>query len=684
MASKSRSVRRALAVANAFEVLYRASLCCLLPFIPIYLRRLGISADALGVISAVRSLLALGLAPLLSRCWAGSASGLRIGMVASLLVAVAANLSLTAIKSDGSSVGDEGGALSPLAAAAAGRLKDHRYGHNADTEGCATGWTLVVEPASDIHRSGWPSARPKANTNSSSSITPQPNATMWTSNSTRRESSAALPPAVGGSSSSAVPPTAPASTANTTHPEQQQRGVNASDRGSVTWGTPRVNLDASRGLALLRDVFVQEPAFFYVLLAVSTAGVCLSTVQAASRSSLRSYVRKRAAAAALDGGASAAVAALAPASWPRYSGALGRRAGYVAAAVAVFGVCAVVAHLDCVIALGMSRLTVHFYAFSLGSSLAMLPALFYPSSSSSPSSSSPSSSSPSMKVVHPEKTSQQLLDGAVARRERVRGVAYLVAAFVSGVGAVSVDNFLFWHLEDAGGTQLLLGSSVAAACLAKAVFFTSQCSHAADDEATTASPRCIRCAVCSPRVPPGVSAFLALACTAGQLGAFSFLSSAPWLVLPAQLLSVLGGPALRSSSMRHSERSQVGAGGAASSEGHLGPEGVAWVIGRDRLFALCHGLGCAAGGVASGVLVAGYGYEVLFRACAVGTATWAAIFAVVQLLCRKPRVRYSHLLARTSRDDDDDDFAYSEDDSDSEDGEGEDGSTKKLLPGTDA
>ncbi|CAN0079620.1 unnamed protein product [Lampetra planeri] len=679
MASKSRSVRRALAVANSFEVLYRASLCCLLPFIPIYLRHLGISADALGVISAVRSLLALGLAPLLSRCWAGSASGLRIGMVALLLVAVAANLSLTAIKPDGYGVGDDG-ALSPLAAAAAaGRLKDHRYGDNADTEGCATGWTLVVEPASDIHRSGWPFARPKANTNSSSSTTPQPNATAWTSNSTRWESSAALLPAVANdSSSSAVPPTAPASTANTTHPEQQQqRGVNVSDRGSVTLGTPR-------GVALLRDVFLQEPAFFYVLLAVSTAGVCLSTVQVASRSSLRSYIRKRAASAALDGGASAAVAALAPASWPRYSGALGRRAGYVAAAVAVFGVCAVVAHLDCVIALGMSRLTVHFYAFSLGSSLAMLPALFYPSSSSSPSSSSPSSSLPSTKVAHSEKTSQQLLDGAVARRERVRGVAYLVAAFVSGVGAVSVDNFLFWHLEDAGGTQLLLGSSVAAACLAKAVFFTSQCSHAADDEATP-WPRCIRCAVCSPRVPPGVSAFLALACTAGQLGAFSFVSSAPWLVLPAQLLSVLGGPALRSSSMRHSERSQVGAGGAASTEGHLGPEGVAWVIGRDRLFALCHGLGCAAGGVASGVLVAGYGYEVLFRACAVGTATWAVIFAVVQLLCRKPRVRYSHLLARTSRDNDDD-FAYSEDDSDSEEEEEgeEDGSTKKLLPGTDA
>uniref|UniRef100_W5N6Q5 Major facilitator superfamily domain containing 6-like n=1 Tax=Lepisosteus oculatus TaxID=7918 RepID=W5N6Q5_LEPOC len=264
---------------------------------------------------------------------------------------------------------------------------------------------------------------------------------------------------------------------------------------------------------------------------------------------------------------------------------------------AAFGVCSaglLVSSLDCFIGAHTPRSAAHFYAYALATASALPVAVFLPMHSSG-------QREPSPRALR----ALQLVSADS------RAVLCAVAAFVLGAAASTVDNFLFWQMQNRGSHELHMGVAAAVALLAEIAlsFFRGKVLRVLGQTGT---------------------AVLGTVCLAFQCLYYSFLWS-PWAVLPIQVLSAFSKGAIwwaldaqcDDISMPGMERSV------------------------QRVFrSVSTGLGGGLGSFASGFVAQRFSLEVLYRATAATLLLWSVGFLIIQSrIPRQKRLNYSRLLA---------------------------------------
>uniref|UniRef100_UPI00358F7FBA major facilitator superfamily domain-containing protein 6-like n=1 Tax=Myxine glutinosa TaxID=7769 RepID=UPI00358F7FBA len=476
---------------------------CLLPFLPIYFRQMGLSAALVGFLLAARGLAFLTIAPL-ARRYTRRLFRARLALITSLLGLMAAYLGLVFAP------------FQPL-------------------DKCSRGWALVhLESNSQI--------------------------------------SCAESFVLDGEKPEMTRPTTMNHICNNRSEDERKTAVFATNHslhrgnGSSTWEWVT---------GFVPEMFERDDqlqVFTTALLSMTIAGAFSAVVEGVSRDALLRFVLRLNEVAGTT-------------ELSHFDG--GRMWGYVGFASGSLGITAIVTNLDCNIAPNISRMAVHLYAFSAIIVLVILLGLKYPMISS--------------KLVM--KIGGHLpLDACV--------VSYTVVMFLSGFASVSAEIFLFWLLQDLGGTLFLFGIVVLLSAVCKLAFLLFA-----------------RLRMFS-RFSRNAMMFLALCCISIQLFLYSVMTEA-WLALPVQVLSFLGVPVLR----------MVVSGGAGLPNAEL--------MARDRAFASIYNLGAVAGSLVAGLVASAYNFKLLFRYFSIVMATCVPLFGLLQFwgYHRRQKLHFGHLLS---------------------------------------
>nr|XP_013808623.1 PREDICTED: major facilitator superfamily domain-containing protein 6-like [Apteryx mantelli mantelli] len=273
--------------------------------------------------------------------------------------------------------------------------------------------------------------------------------------------------------------------------------------------------------------------------------------------------------------------------------------GYLGASGGACSIAVFVDQLSCFLSSNVSRLAVHFYGYALLITLSLLASVFLPTHFPK-------------KTKHTNKTAKALnLIGGDGR-----AILSAVTVFLTGAAGSTVQNFLFWQMQDQGSGETYMGLAVAVGLIAELVlyFFKSKLLRTLSSSGVVA---------------------LSLGCLAAQLLYYSFRWNA-WSVLPIQVLSAFSNGALWWAVNLTVD--EVATPGMERSLHAL-------------LRGLSHGGGAGLGSLAGGFVVATFGLAVLYRACCVCLALWLCLFLIVQSkLPRQKKINYSRLLAADSSD----------------------------------
>ncbi|XP_061472498.1 major facilitator superfamily domain-containing protein 6-like isoform X1 [Rhineura floridana] len=279
---------------------------------------------------------------------------------------------------------------------------------------------------------------------------------------------------------------------------------------------------------------------------------------------------------------------------------------YLGASVGVCSVAIFVDQLSCFLSSNIPRFAVHFYGYAMLLTLTLIVSVFFPIHVS-------------RKNEHVNKTVKALnLIGSDGRT-----ILSAVTVFLTGAIGSTVQNFLFWQMQDQGSNELYMGLSVAIGLIAEILLyiFKSKLLKALSGGGTVA---------------------LSLSCLAAQLLYYSFLWNT-WAVLPIQIFCAFSNGALWWAVNMLAD--DIATPGTERSL-HLVLQG------------LSCGCGASLGSFAGGFVVKSFGLAVLYRACSITLILWLILFLIVQSkLPRQKRINYSRLLAADSSDmsDSDDD-----------------------------
>ncbi|XP_075759587.1 major facilitator superfamily domain-containing protein 6-like isoform X2 [Pelodiscus sinensis] len=128
---------------------------------------------------------------------------------------------------------------------------------------------------------------------------------------------------------------------------------------------------------------------------------------------------------------------------------------YLGASGGVCGVTIFVDQLNCFLSAKISRLSVHFYGYAVLITLTLLTSVFLPIHVSK-------------KTEHVNKTVKALnLIGSDGRT-----ILSAVTVFLTGVIGSTVQNFLFWQMQDQGSSEIYMGLSVAIGLIAEILLYT--------------------------------------------------------------------------------------------------------------------------------------------------------------------------------------------------------------------
>lgn len=262
-------------------------------------------------------------------------------------------------------------------------------------------------------------------------------------------------------------------------------------------------------------------------------------------------------------------------------------------AVGVCGAAALVEQLGCSLQTGGPRGVVSFYVYALLSALALPVSSVFPV--------------PVGRRREPSyKTSKAL--SLVEGHPRLLLLA--ITVFLMGAVTSTTRNFLFWHMQDHGSSELVMASSVALGLLGEALL------------------RPFRARLLRKLSRLGAIG-LGLGCLAGQLLYYSFLWSW-WAVLPAQLVSALSHGAL-----------WWAVGASLEDLATPGTERPLSALFRGHFY----GGGASLGSFVGGFVARRFGLRVLYQASCAVLGLWLALFLSVQpRLPREPKVSYSKLL----------------------------------------
>ncbi|KAH0629581.1 hypothetical protein JD844_011768 [Phrynosoma platyrhinos] len=279
---------------------------------------------------------------------------------------------------------------------------------------------------------------------------------------------------------------------------------------------------------------------------------------------------------------------------------------YLGASVGVCSIAVLVDQLNCFLTTNIPRFAVHFYGYACLITLTLLVSVFFPIHVSK-------------KTEHVNKTLKALnLIGNDGRT-----ILSAVTVFLTGAIGSTVQNFLFWQMQDQGSNELYMGLSFAIGLIAEILlsFFKCKLLRALSGGGTVA---------------------LSLSCLAAQLVYYSFLWST-WAVLPIQIFCAFSNGALWWAVNMLAD--DIATPGTERSL-HLVLQGFS-----------C-GCGASLGSFAGGFVVNSFGLAVLYRACSITLILWLILFLIVQSkLPRQKKINYSRLLAADSSDmsDSDDD-----------------------------
>ncbi|XP_064584616.1 major facilitator superfamily domain-containing protein 6-like [Zonotrichia leucophrys gambelii] len=270
--------------------------------------------------------------------------------------------------------------------------------------------------------------------------------------------------------------------------------------------------------------------------------------------------------------------------------------GCVGAAAGACGVSVLVDRLPCSLGGSIPRLAVHFYAYAVLAVLSLTVSVSFPSS-----------------IPRRSPRAPGLPKALSLLRGHGRALLFAGTLFLVGAACSANHNFLPWQLQDQGGSELLVGLWVALGPLAELALHPL-------------GQRLLRA------LPGGGAEALGLGALAAQLLSYSLLR-VPWAALPLQGLSGLGSGALRCH-MQGTVRDVA-------------------TPGTERaLLALLRALGTAGAGLGSlgaGFVVQHLGLAVLLRASCVGLGIWIIFSLIVRSrLPRQRKINYSRLLAADS------------------------------------
>ncbi|XP_058023872.1 major facilitator superfamily domain-containing protein 6-like [Ahaetulla prasina] len=278
---------------------------------------------------------------------------------------------------------------------------------------------------------------------------------------------------------------------------------------------------------------------------------------------------------------------------------------YLGASLGVCSTAIFVDQLSCFLNTNIPRFAVHFYGYALFMTLTLLVSTFFPIYVSE-------------KNEHVNKTVKALnLIGSDGRT-----ILCAVTIFLTGAIGSTVQNFLFWQMQDQGSHELFMGLSVTIGLIAEILLyiFKSKLLKALSVGGTVA---------------------LGLSCLAAQLLYYSFLWNS-WAVLPIQVFCAFSNGSLWWAVNMLTD--DVATPGTERSL-HLVLQG------------LSHGCGASLGSFAGGFVVNSFGLAMLYRACSITLILWLVLFLVVQSkLPRQKRINYSRLLAADSSDMSDSDY----------------------------
>ncbi|XP_053565888.1 major facilitator superfamily domain-containing protein 6-like [Bombina bombina] len=272
---------------------------------------------------------------------------------------------------------------------------------------------------------------------------------------------------------------------------------------------------------------------------------------------------------------------------------------YLGACMGCGAIVLLIDNFSCFIYHDVPRVSLHFFSYSTFMVISLLLSSLFPIHASK-------------KSEHNNKTIKALgligSDGGI--------VLIAVTVFLTGVIGSTANNFLFWRMQDIGSSELYMGMSVAIALLSEMILylFRNKLLKALSFKWTVA---------------------LGLSCLAAQLLYYSFLWNS-WSVLPIQLLSAFSNGALWWAI--NSQAEDVATPGTERSLQLV-------------LHSLSYGFGSSVGSFSSGFVSHRFGLSVLYQACCLTLVLWIILFLLIQpRLPQLKKINYSRLLAADNSD----------------------------------
>ncbi|KAM9346717.1 major facilitator superfamily domain-containing protein 6-like [Symphorus nematophorus] len=421
--NKQIDIKRALALSGIFNFLCCCAKACLLPFLTLYFRQLGLTPAMTGIVMGTKHLLTLVWSPvasLLSKHYNKRRVVINCSLVCSAAVALVLLLiprtdvhaqtgTCTMPDVNSSPTQSLGGNL--LTSSVKPAISLNRT--QPEINKTAVSISAVTSPANSPHKNK-----------------PAP-AVMSNTSLYQHDEDQTHPPLSQENVSMVVSPTVMhQTTGSVAAPVRNSRSDFKSGSGEqLTKEEEDVQFDF---LGSLKVMDPQHQLFFLVLIIVSVWEAASAPLEWTADDGLYEYLDF---ADASDRYSSTAV-------W----GLLGAACGVGCAGL-------LVSQLSCLIAGQMSRSAVHFYCYAAVSALALPVALYLP-----------------LHLNKKRDRANGLLKALQLVRDSPRALLCAVTTLLVGVAGSSVDNFLLWQMQDHGSSELQMGLSLALALLSQATF----------------------------------------------------------------------------------------------------------------------------------------------------------------------------------------------------------------------
>ncbi|XP_004473971.2 LOW QUALITY PROTEIN: major facilitator superfamily domain-containing protein 6-like [Dasypus novemcinctus] len=563
-------VRRALGVARLFQLACGARDACATPFLTLYLRQLGLAAPWVGVLLGTKHLLAAFWAPFCAFL-AKTHQKRRVLLMGSLLGSVGASLSLVLVP--------------PLDKELAIRSC------NASRSGAAAVAPPGVSPPANATPTPEPAADPGAGARSrpaqkSAGTVHAPGAAR-DPGERGQEPPGLLPSALAGSAAGArtasqgllQPVTSGAQGNSGESATEVVRTAGLLLPGDPEPGSP-ADLPGAKGQARAPDLSSEglRRTFILCLASLVLWELLTAPLQQVADDSLYEYLDF---VDATDRYRSLWV-------W----GLLGTAAG-------ACGSGALAGQLDCSLLASRPRGAVHLYGYALLGLLASLVSPAFP-----------------VPVCRRREPSHRAAKALSLLGGDPRLLLLALTVFLIGAATSTVQNFLFWHMEDHGSSELVMGFSVALGALGEILL-------------SPLKTKLLK------KLSRAGTVGLGLGCLAAQLLYYSLLWSW-WSVLPAQILGAISNGAL-----------WWAVGASIEAVATPGTERALSAMFRGHFF----GGGLSLGSFVGGFVGLRFGLPVLYRAGCVALLLWLALLlAVRSRLPQERKINYSKLLATEASD----------------------------------